>query len=808
MVVITFVLLASVSAHAQRNVQRTPEGGYALVNKDVGDERWAITRDLETGIVTGNVYRAEGGDPQYLWCWPQDAATDPLRLRCQGTRGCEEWVDLGDVELPASFFAPAACEAGSTTSGLAVRRTGHTGNAVAAQSSSLRRSPDMRSSLIAKDVGGLRWTIVHDHEERTITGNVFDPAGGPPQFVSCRYEPNEPHLTCLGASGCDCGGCGATDWTPIAELMLPPEFVQMRRCPAVPEPRGLVAALAPSRRDDAVTGGFGYGAALAGSVAAVGAPETALYVFEGGPDGWREAARIEPFEPSPARPGAGRFAAQVAISGTRIFLMDDAGVRVLERVDGAWRLATTIVPPEPNARVGSFAVDGSRVVLTANFSQRQQPDRAHVYELSDGGWRRSATIPLPGRAPFEQQGGLQIAGDRIVLLVRGGRTPFSPGFTQESLDVHEHRSGTWVLTSSIPVPRPSLAGAFPAFAIAGENLAVGAAPDSPLHRTRGTVRWLARERTSWDEAGRFSACSPDVGRFGQIVAASGDTLVVGAPDHRNGGAAGEVHVFSRTASGWMPEGRLRVGDTAPASIALDGRMLLVGSLNGPSGGGGSAQLFDLDEVVLLPPVPCPEDPPEVWPGNEWRVEPAVDHGMNAVALARAGEHALLPGGNTQGVVVARHGVIVAEWYEEGRDATSYGASWSVAKSVAGALIGVAIERGDLRDENVGLTQFYPEWVGTDKANITLRHLLQMTSGLEFGENHSTRPDNVSDIAYLASMAKDHLSYVLAKPLVEPPGTIWNYSSGDSMLLSGVIEAATGLSAGEYARRHLFGPLGM
>ena len=109
---------------------------------------------------------------------------------------------------------------------------------------------------------------------------------------------------------------------------------------------------------------------------------------------------------------------------------------------------------------------------------------------------------------------------------------------------------------------------------------------------------------------------------------------------------------------------------------------------------------------------------------------------------------------------------------------------------------------------MSLAEFYPQWEGTAKAEITLRHALQMTSGLEFNENYSTTPDNVSDIAYLASVAKDHLSYVLERPLIHPPGSEHSYSSGDSMLLSGVIEAATGLSAGEYARRHLFGPLAM
>src|SRR5262245_6824339 len=105
------VLLVPLHVAHARNVQRTPTGTHRLVNKDVGDERWAIALDERTGIVTGNVYRSDGSEPQFLWCVPQDAAADPIRLRCQGTQGCGGWVDLGQVELPASFFGPTACDA-------------------------------------------------------------------------------------------------------------------------------------------------------------------------------------------------------------------------------------------------------------------------------------------------------------------------------------------------------------------------------------------------------------------------------------------------------------------------------------------------------------------------------------------------------------------------------------------------------------------------------------------------------------------------------------------------------------------------
>jgi hypothetical protein len=64
---IVCLLLVPLGASAQRNVQRTPEGTHTLVNKDVGDERWVITLDERTGIVTGNVP------------WPRDFGRSSVR---------------------------------------------------------------------------------------------------------------------------------------------------------------------------------------------------------------------------------------------------------------------------------------------------------------------------------------------------------------------------------------------------------------------------------------------------------------------------------------------------------------------------------------------------------------------------------------------------------------------------------------------------------------------------------------------------------------------------------------------------------
>ena len=81
--------------------------------------------------------------------------------------------------------------------------------------------------------------------------------------------------------------------------------------------------------------------------------------------------------------------------------------------------------------------------------------------------------------------------------------------------------------------------------------------------------------------------------------------------------------------------------------------------------------------------------------TEWEVSIPADEGMDADVLEGARGYAFADGMNTQGVVVVRHGVIVAEWYDEGATEQSWAASWSMAKSFTSALVGIAIEEGKI-----------------------------------------------------------------------------------------------------------------
>jgi CubicO group peptidase (beta-lactamase class C family) len=196
---------------------------------------------------------------------------------------------------------------------------------------------------------------------------------------------------------------------------------------------------------------------------------------------------------------------------------------------------------------------------------------------------------------------------------------------------------------------------------------------------------------------------------------------------------------------------------------------------------------------------CASEPPP-W---EWPVATPAEQGMDAAVLDGARAYAFAPGKNTQGVVVTRRGVLVAEWYEDGRDATSYGGSWSMAKSFTSALIGIAIEEGKIPSVDQKLVDYYPMWAGSPRGQITLENVLHMSSGLMWLEDYDVDNASNSDVVQLVFTTASPLDYVLAKPLESPPGTVWEYSSGDTLLLSGVLQKATGVRAGDYAQAKLF-----
>ena len=138
------------------------------------------------------------------------------------------------------------------------------------------------------------------------------------------------------------------------------------------------------------------------------------------------------------------------------------------------------------------------------------------------------------------------------------------------------------------------------------------------------------------------------------------------------------------------------------------------------------------------------------------------------------------------VVVLYDGKLLAEQYAPGFDKNSRMLGWSMAKSVTSALIGLLVKQGKL---DVNKPAPVPEW-GNEKDKrhgITLRHLLQQTSGLDFEENYAKYSDATRMLFNKADMA----AYAASRPIKVAPGSEFYYSSGNANILSRIVRQAVG-----------------
>jgi len=119
---VLIALAATRTAHAQRAVQLTPDGGALMINKQLGSSMWSIVVDFDARTVAGNVFNLDGSDPQFLFCdilesgiaSPADFASfESVVLDCKGADGCgalpcspADWTEIGQVAVIASFFLP------------------------------------------------------------------------------------------------------------------------------------------------------------------------------------------------------------------------------------------------------------------------------------------------------------------------------------------------------------------------------------------------------------------------------------------------------------------------------------------------------------------------------------------------------------------------------------------------------------------------------------------------------------------------------------------------------------------------------
>ena len=155
------------------------------------------------------------------------------------------------------------------------------------------------------------------------------------------------------------------------------------------------------------------------------------------------------------------------------------------------------------------------------------------------------------------------------------------------------------------------------------------------------------------------------------------------------------------------------------------------------------------------------------------------------------------------LLVARHGELLHEAYYNGHGPARVANIKSASKSVISTLVGIAIEEGHLEGSDQPVAPFFPQWAeenGDPRIDeITVGHLLSMQSGLE-----STSFGNYGAWAASGNWVRNQF----VRPFVDEPGGAMVYSTGSTHLLSAILTQATGESTLAYARRVLFGPMGV
>jgi CubicO group peptidase (beta-lactamase class C family) len=167
--------------------------------------------------------------------------------------------------------------------------------------------------------------------------------------------------------------------------------------------------------------------------------------------------------------------------------------------------------------------------------------------------------------------------------------------------------------------------------------------------------------------------------------------------------------------------------------------------------------------------------------------------------------------NVLSMAIVRNGKLVHEAYSPYCQRNTLHVVASVTKSVSSTLIGIAIDKGFIESADARVLDLLPELAPAAAApgfeRITLKHLMTMTSGLEWYE-HGYSYNDPKNSEYRMVESEDWVRYVLSRPVRDPPGETFLYNTGGIHLLAAIIKSTTGLHVNEFAEEHLFHPMGI
>jgi CubicO group peptidase (beta-lactamase class C family) len=229
----------------------------------------------------------------------------------------------------------------------------------------------------------------------------------------------------------------------------------------------------------------------------------------------------------------------------------------------------------------------------------------------------------------------------------------------------------------------------------------------------------------------------------------------------------------------------------------------------------NAELTTIEDLPEITLTPLPGDPSQItWPNGDGDAVSTPDKDVDQSALQAAATWAFerdTPEQHTISLLVVHRGRIILERYADGFDYLTRTRTWSTAKSIAATLIGMQVDAGNLELDAPLPFAWEPELTSPEtdpRASITLRHVLNMSSGLypvdSLGKEYATG----SGLAYWAGASS--ISGMRDRGLVRKPGTHWDYENYDTLLAVYALKQALGSERAyhEYPRKALLDRIGM
>ena len=203
--------------------------------------------------------------------------------------------------------------------------------------------------------------------------------------------------------------------------------------------------------------------------------------------------------------------------------------------------------------------------------------------------------------------------------------------------------------------------------------------------------------------------------------------------------------------------------------------------------------YFLSSLFILSPIIDAEG--KYYPDADWEKSSPESQGVQSKKIKKILDLSFSDS-STQGVVVIKNGIIIGEKYAEGYSQNSHGTSWSMAKSYYAALVGISIQRGEIGSLDDPASK-YLEYYKDERSKITIRDLLNMSSGLDFPSHEHEK----------MFFQKSHLDYAKNVGVEKEAGLKFEYNNVNSMIIGDILYVVTGIKADKLLVERILDPIG-